>query len=149
MLPNNRLLHDTLRLSLRAAHCAPKPERRLHVKACYRASVLLAASSLMHGCAAGAVASAFVLHGPPGEDAQKNFEQIVGSQVGKHVPVDKWPVSRAPLPGGTLEWKYRCCTETCSYYYVVDPDTYIVTPVYYAAFVFDPDGNNFEAVFRG
>ena len=95
-------------------------------RAYLRASVLLAASTLMHGCTAGAVGSAVVLHGLPGQDAQKNFEEIVGSRVGKHVPVDKWPDSRAILEGGMLEWKYRCCTESCSYYYVVDPDTYVV-----------------------
>ncbi len=68
------------------------------------------------------------LHGPPGGDAQKNFENIVGSRVGNNLSTQRYsPVSSRVLDDGTQELKYSCCSKTCYYYYLVDPKTNIIT----------------------
>ena len=95
----------------------------------YRAAAITACCVLLESCGAGALGgAAVVLHGPPGQDSRKNFEDIVGSRVGKDISTQRYsPVSSRILENGTEELKYSCCSKTCFYYYLVDAKTNVIT----------------------
>jgi hypothetical protein len=84
---------------------------------------------LVTGCAAAALGGAMLaLHGPPGGDAKKNFENMVGARVGKDISSHRYtPVSSRVLEDGNTELKYSCCSKTCFYYYVVDKGTNVIS----------------------
>lgn len=84
---------------------------------------------LLGACAVAALGgAAFALHGPPGQDSRKNFEDIVGGLVGRDLSTQRYsPVSSRVLDDGTKELKYSCCSKTCFYYYLVDAKTNIIT----------------------
>src|SRR5882762_7412128 len=91
-----------------------------------RLAIVTCCSFVLEACALGG--AMVVLHGPPGGDAQKNFENIVGSRVGKPLSEQRYsPIFSRTLDDGNRELKYSCCSKTCYYYYVVDPKTDIIT----------------------
>ena len=94
-----------------------------------RLSAIAVSCALLQSCTVGALsAAAVVLHGPPGLDSRENFENNVGGMVGKNIAVQsRSPVSSRVLDNGTQELKYSCCSKTCFYYYLVDPETKIIT----------------------
>ena len=92
----------------------------------YQFLAIVLSCGLLQSCALGVAAVA--LHGPPGQDSRKNFQDIVGGSVGKDISTQRYsPVSSRALDDGTQELKYSCCTKTCSYYYLVEPKTNIIT----------------------
>jgi len=95
----------------------------------YRLFTIAVSCTLLQACAAAALGgAAVVLHGPHSQDSRKNFENLVGSRVGKNIATqDRSPVSSRVLDDGTQELKYSCCSKTCFYYYRVDTKTNIIT----------------------